>query len=338
MLRIVAFLATLAFAAPAVAQDAGGGLERDAPALTVYTYDAFAAEWGPGPMLKTGFEQSCACTLRFVAADSSIGALRRVQLEGTTTEADIVLGLDTSLAAEARSTGLFAPHGLDLSGLALPAEWADPAFVPLDFGWFAFVYNRELLPDPPASFEELAAADADLKIVIEDPRAATPGLGLVLWLKAAYGDGAAGAWAGLAPHIVAVTRSWSEAYALFLAGEADMVLSYTTSPSYHLIAENDARFAAARFREGHYLQIEIAGILKLSPHQDLARDFLRYLVSPAGQAVIPQTNWMFPVNPAVQLPDGFAEPLPADETLLLDDAAVAAGARAWIGEFLDAVR
>ena len=47
-------------------------------------------------------------------------------------------------------------------------------------------------------------------------------------------------WAGLADNIVTVTPGWSEAYGLFLEGEADMVLSYTTSPAYHLIAEEDA--------------------------------------------------------------------------------------------------
>ena len=46
---------------------------------------------------------------------------------------------------------------------------------------------------------------------------------------------------------------------LFLRGEADMVLSYTTSPAYHLIAENDSRFASAQFDRGHYMQIEVAG-------------------------------------------------------------------------------
>jgi len=41
-----------------------------------------------------------------------------------------------------------------------------------------------------------------------------------------------------------------------------MVLSYTTSPAYHIIAEQDRRFAAARFSEGHYQQIEVAGLVK----------------------------------------------------------------------------
>lgn len=36
---------------------------------------------------------------------------------------------------------------------------------------------------------------------------------------------------------VTVTKGWSEAYGLFLKGESDLVLSYTTSPAYHIIAE-----------------------------------------------------------------------------------------------------
>ena len=112
MLRttLFALAALLALAAPAAAEDK--------PTLTIYTYDAFAADYGPGPGLKAGFEKICGCTVNFVATDSSIGALRRVQLEGASTKADIVLGLDTSLAGEARNTGLFAAHGLTFDKLS----------------------------------------------------------------------------------------------------------------------------------------------------------------------------------------------------------------------------
>ena len=52
------------------------------------------------------------------------------------------------------------------------------------------------MPDPPKSFEDLIASD--LSIVIQDPRSSTPGLGLLLWVKAAYGDRAPEIWKGLA--------------------------------------------------------------------------------------------------------------------------------------------
>ena len=53
-------------------------------------------------------------------------------------------------------------------------------------------------------------------------------------MREVYGDKAADAWRKLAPKVVTVTQGWSEAYDLFLKGEADMVLSYTTSPAYHI--------------------------------------------------------------------------------------------------------
>lgn len=312
---------------------------QDKPVLTIYTYDGFASEWGPGVPLKEGFEANCECIVNWVAANSSIGTLRKVQLEGESTEADMILGLDTAIAGEARETGLFADHGLDMSHLDLPGEWTDAQFVPFDYSHFAFMWDTDTMDAPPASFEELIALDDDIKIAIQDPRSATPGLGLLLWVKAAYGDRAPEIWEGLAPHILTITREWSESYALFLDGEADMVLSYTTSPAYHIFDEGDHTIKAALFEEGHFPQIEVAGILKSSDQQDLARDFLAFLTSAEGQANIPTTNWMFPVvdlggelDPAFQ---GLPQP---DKTLVLDEAEITANSAAWIDEMLAAVQ
>lgn len=286
----------------------------ETPVLDVYTYDSFASEWGPGPAIEKGFEATCGCDLRFVTAGDGAALLARVQLEGAASAADVVVGIDTNLTAQARATGLFAPHGLP-AVTGLPVAYDDADFLPFDWGWFAFVHNKTLT-NPPKSFEELAASD--LKIVIEDPRSSTPGLGLVMWVKAAYGDRAGEIWAGLKDNIVTVTPGWSEAYGLFLEGEADMVLSYTTSPAYHLIAESDDGKAAARFSEGHYLQVEVAGKLAASDQPALADAFLAYLTSEAAQSVIPTTNWMYPASPlASGLPKGFETLIQPEKSLLL---------------------
>jgi thiamine transport system substrate-binding protein len=168
----------------------------------------------------------------------------------------------------------------------------------------------------PASFEELAASD--VKIVIQDPRSSTPGLGLLMWVKAAYGERASDIWAGLADNAVTVTPGWSEAYGLFLEGEADMVLSYTTSPAYHLIAESDDTKAAAPFAEGHYLQVEVAGKLAATDQPALADAFMAFIGTDAFQSVIPTTNWMYPaVTPKAGLPDGFGGLVTPDTSLLM---------------------
>jgi len=284
------------------------------PVLTVYTYDSFVPGWGPGPAIEAAFEAECACDLRFVAAGDGAALLARLQLEGARSPADVVLGLDTNLTARALATGLFAPHGQTARN-DLPTPYDDTHFLPFDWSWFAFVHDTTKLPNPPKSFEELAASD--VKIIIQDPRSSTPGLGLVLWVKAAYGDRSGEIWEGLADNIVTVTPGWSEAYGLFLEGEADMVLSYTTSPAYHLIAENDATKSAAPFTEGHYMQIEVAGKLASAPQPELADRFLAFMATDGFQGVIATTNWMYPAHtPASGLPEGF-ETLHRPEVSLL---------------------
>jgi len=305
----------------------------DKPVLTIYTYESFTSEWGPGPAVEEAFEARCDCDLRFVALDSSIGILGRVQLEGASSRADIVLGLDTNLMTIARNTGLFAPHGASLAGrTTLPVDFSDDIFMPFDWGYFAFVYNSEMLKQAPASLQALVDSPDDLRIVIQDPRTATPGLGLLLWMKAVYGDDAPEAWSRLAPKIVTVTKGWWDAYSLFLEGEADMVLSYSTSPAYHMIAEGTEKYKAAAFDEGHYLQIEVAAMLKNAPQPELAAQFMDFVLDREFQQIIPATNWMYPAGKA-ELPDGFDSLITPARPLLFTPGEVAAGKSAWVAEW-----
>jgi thiamine transport system substrate-binding protein len=321
-MRLPTLAAGLLAATAATASYAQDASPAERPELTVYTYDSFVSDWGPGPAVTEAFEAVCDCRLNLVGVGDGAALLARLQLEGARAAADIVLGLDTNLTARAEATGLFAPHGVEAE-LDLPVAWDDPLFLPFDWGWFAFVHDRERVAEPPANFRELI--DSDLSIVIQDPRSSTPGLGLMMWVEAAYGEEAAEIWEGLAPRVLTVTPGWSEAYGLFLEGEADMVLSYTTSPAYHLIAEDDDSKAAAPFDEGHYMQIEVAGILAGSTQPELARDFMEFMVSDAFQSIIPTTNWMYPaVTPEDGLPEGFETLHEPETSLLFGDAEAAA--------------
>lgn len=288
--------------------------------LTVYTYESFVTEWGPGPVIEEAFEATCDCDLQFEAAGDGAALLSRLQLEGPRTEADIVLGLDTNLTAAARETGLFAEHGITPE-LDLPVDWADDHFLPFDWGYFAFVGNA----GDPAPDSLRALADSDISIVIQDPRSSTPGLGLLMWVKTIYGDEAGALWEDLSDNIVTVTPGWSEAYGLFLEGEADAVLSYTTSPAYHLIAEEDDSKVAWAFDEGHYMQVEVAGKVAGTDVPDLADQFMAFMLTDAFQSAIPTTNWMYPaVVPEGGLPAGFETLIEPDKALLLDTEEAAA--------------
>ncbi|AMQ44425.1 thiamine ABC transporter substrate-binding protein [Aeromonas veronii] len=306
-----------------------------ADTLTVYTYSSFTAEWGPGPKIKQAFEKACDCTLNLVPLEDGVAILNRLQLEGNHSKADLVLGLDDALISEAKQSGLFAPHPAKLDGIKVPGGWQDDTFVPYDYGYFAFVYDKDKLKQPPKSLKELVERP-DLKVIYQDPRTSTPGQGLMLWMKSVYGDKAPAAWAELAKKTVTVTKGWSEAYGMFLDGEADMVLSYTTSPAYHLIAENKPQYQAAAFEEGHYRQVEVAAKLKSAKQEKLADQFLQFMVSPAFQQEIPTGNWMYPVIDTPR-PKGFEQMITVAKPLAFSSDEVATNRKGWIREWLQAV-
>ncbi|WKS80638.1 thiamine ABC transporter substrate binding subunit [Edwardsiella tarda] len=308
----------------------------DKPVLTVYTYDSFAADWGPGPKIKQAFEQSCQCELKLVPLADGVAILNRLRMEGKKSPADVVLGLDNNLLTAAQQSGLFVPSQVDTRALTVPGGWHDTTFVPYDYGYFAFVYDRQKVKTPPTSLKQLVEGPKKWRVIYQDPRTSTPGLGLLLWMQKVYGDQAPAAWQKLAQKTVTVTKGWSEAYGLFLKGEADMVLSYTTSPAYHIIEEHTDRYAAAPFAEGNYLQVEVAGMLKHSAQPALAHQFMQFITTPPFQEAIPTGNWMYPVT-AVPLPPAFAN-LPKPQTALSFTPAEVAQHRAeWIRAWQNAL-
>nr|WP_212756489.1 MULTISPECIES: thiamine ABC transporter substrate binding subunit [Vibrio] len=304
--------------------------------LTIYTYDSFAADWGPGPKIEQAFEAICSCDVNFVALDDGVSILNRLRLEGGNSKADIVLGLDNNLMAEAKKTGLLTEHNVDTANTVLPNGWSDTTFVPYDYGYFAFVYNTEKMANPPKSMKELVETRDDLKVIYQDPRTSTPGQGLMLWMKSIYGDDVTQAWQKLASKTVTVTKGWSEAYSMFLNGESDLVLSYTTSPAYHLIAENDSKFATANFAEGHYMQVEVAAKVKGAKNSELADQFMNFILSDEFQSAMPTGNWMYPVTD-VELPKGFETLSVPNKSLSFSADEVAKMRKSWIREWQSAL-
>ena len=305
--------------------------------LTIYTYDSFVSEWGPGPIIEKIFEEKYNADVRFIAVDSAATLLNKVILEGDTSKADIVLGLDMNLFDLAEQSGLFTSHNIkDINNLInLPLKWETNKFVPYNYGYFSFVYNEANLATPPKSMDELINS-TNARIVIQDPRTSTPGLGLLTWMKALYGDKAGDEWKKLNKKIISVTKGWTDAYYnFFMAGEADMVLSYTTSPAAHIMFEERYDILATTFEEGNYITIEFAGILNNSQNKDLANKFLNFMLSKEFQSVIPSTNIMYPVTNIKDLPEAF-DKLDIPNFIQMDPKEINKNKEKWIDEWLNA--
>ncbi|MGO4572136.1 thiamine ABC transporter substrate binding subunit [Microvirga sp. 2TAF3] len=307
------------------------------PVLTAYTYSSFAGKYGPGKNVKERFEAICNCELNWVTAEDAGSLVGRLRLEGEGTKADVVIGLDMNLAAEAKALNLFASYATDVKDLSLPIQWTDDTFIPFDWGYLAFVYDSDKLTNPPKSLKELVENPNGPKIVLQDPRTSAPGLGFLLWMHKVYGDQADKAWAQLKPRIVTFTKGWSEAYGLFLKGEADMVMSYTTSPAYHIAIEKKNNYKAAAFAEGNYLHVELAGMVRTSKQPELARKFMAFVLSEPFQSAMPEGNWMMPAKmPASGLPSAFKDVVRPSTALLYTPEEVQQNRRAFTDGWLNA--
>lgn len=154
---------------------------------------------GAWPDNQKAFEADCDCELKLVALEDGVSLLNRLRMEGKNSKADVVLGLDNNLLEAATQTRLFAKSGIAPDAVNVPGGWHNDTFVPFDYGYFAFIYDKNKLKNPPKSLKELVESDRKWRVIYQDPRTSTPGLGLLLWMQKVYGDNAPEAWQNWRP-------------------------------------------------------------------------------------------------------------------------------------------
>ena len=94
--------------------------------------------------------------------------------------------------------------------------------------------------------------------------------------------------------------------------------------------------ASAIFKEGHYLQIEVAAITANTKNPELAKKFMKFILQDEFQIIIPTTNWMFPVT-EVQVPDIFKNINQPETTFLYPSIEVEKNRAEWVSEWRKAL-
>lgn len=300
--------------------------------LTIYAYDSFIS-WGLAEATMHKFEEANDCKVTLIGIGDAGQVLNRVILEKDYPQADIVVGIDNNYLAKALSYDILDPYKSPNIEMIPDDLILDPTFhlTPFEYGFIAFVYDSEAITNPPTSLRALTEPQWKEKIILEDPRTSSPGVAFLLWTIAVFGeDGYLDFWEHLKPSILTVTKGWDTAYGMFTSGEAPIVLSYATSPAYHVETEQSTRYLAAPMEDGFYRQIEGMGIIKGAQHRELAEKFIDFMLTEEFQQEIPLTQWVFPVNPNVQLPDSFAYAAQTDTFLSLDPELIAQHYDTWL--------
>ncbi len=293
-----------------------GAAALGAEEFYVYTYDSFVS-WGPAARIEEAFEATHpGVDLVWVAPGGSSETLSRMiaEIEAGGTPADVFLGI--SDADLVRASAYLQPYAPDLvPNIAhIPAELLgiEPQglALPFDQGYVAFVYDSEKLPEKlvPENFADLLRCELKGKIIVQDPRTSSTGRALLLWTIWRFGErGWVDFWRAFLRNVLVVTKGWSEAYDMFLAGEAPIVLSFTTDTAYSWIEHRSLRYRVTLFDGEAYRFVEWMGIVRGSDQRELAHEFMDLVLSKEVQEMIPTTQWMFPVSAAAELPPDFAE-------------------------------
>jgi len=298
--------------------------------VVVYTYHSFSDEWGAGPKIAELFEAKYGIKVEYAECPDSGQILPKAILEKDDPYADVIIGLDNNLAVQAYESGVLTPYvpssykDIDYKFFAdvnpsqkiqseEDVKKAKIILTPYDYSHFAFIFNTKSEIPAPTCLEDLTLPVYAKKIIIMDARTSTPGLGFKTWVDKVYGDKADDYMKRLEPSLLTVAPSWSVGYGMFTDGEAPLVISYTTSPAYHVEYDEGDENQALLFTDGHVMQVEGAGIVKDAKNKKAAELLIDFLVSEEAQNVIPVTQWMFPVNKTVKLPASYekAAPIPS---------------------------
>ncbi len=293
--------------------------------ITVYAYDSFVGEWGPGPELSKRFEEQTGYKVNFVDCGDAVQVLSRAILEKNDVQADVIVGLDNNTSIKAINEGILEEYKTknsdSISKEMFEALQEKGNFVtPYDYSHFAMIFDTKSNVQAPTSLEDLTKPEYEKKIILMDPRTSTPGLGFVAWTVSVFGDKVLDYWKALKPNILTMAPGWSAGYGSFTKGEAPLVISYTTSPAYHVeYGEGDDRQALI-FPEGHSWQVEGLALLKNAPNKKGGEAFIDFLTSEEGQGLLPLTQWMYPVNKNATIPESYKKAAPIPEKTLIADA------------------
>ncbi|MFP5520110.1 MAG: thiamine ABC transporter substrate-binding protein [Bdellovibrionia bacterium] len=273
----------------------GADVTNSKPVLRVFGYSSFTGKWGPGPLLKDEFEKTCNCQIEFIDGSDSGILLQRLKIEGESLGVDMIIGLDQFDLAKAQaehSWRKIKTDGISFEPPIISFTKLD-SFLPYDWGVMAFVSRKG--GAPLTKLDDVVSEAWKGKIAFQDPRTSSPGMQFLSWIFDAKRENAEEYLQKVFSTAHSFSPTWSGSYGLFSKKQVDVVFSYVTSPLYHQIEEKDDNYMAHRFAEAHPIQVEFFGIPDFCKNCDLAENFAALLLSPQGQKIIMEKNYMFPV-------------------------------------------
>ena len=312
--------------------------------LVLVTHDSFNLSEGT---LAT-FTDTTGIEVEVQAAGDAGELVNKLVLTKDSPLGDVVFGIDNTFASRAVNEGVLADYAsADLTeaedGYLLPAGSGREQLTPIDNGdvcinvdheWFAEAGIAE-----PVTLDDLIKPEYKDLMVAPAANSSSPGLAFLLATIAAYGDGGwQDYWSSLVDNGVKLTGGWSDAYYVDFSGpssEGDrpIVVSYASSPPFE-VQEGSTVAPTGALLDTCFRQTEYAGVIAGTEYPEAAGQLVDFLFSTVVQNDIPESMYVFPVNAAATLPEGWSDYAEiADDPYVVEPADIDENREAWLTEW-----
>lgn len=348
----VAVLIALVAAVAACGDDGGGGggaAGSDEVTIRMLTHDSFAVS---DDVLER-FTDDTGIRVELIKGGDAGTVVNQAILTNGNPQADVLFGIDSTFLSRALDEDLFVPYeSPELSALD-PEHELDPEHrvTPVDYGDVCLNYDRAWFAEHelavPTSLEQLVEPAYRDLLVVENPATSSPGLAFLLSTIEHFGpDGWQAWWQALRDNGVEVADGWEDAYngrfsgGSASAGDRPLVVSYASSPPVEVIYADPPVDEAPTgvIAAGCYRQVEGAGILRGTDHEEEAGRLIDFLLSEPFQADVATSMFVFPVRRDTPLPEVFVRhAVSPGDVAELPPAEVGAHRAEWIDEWTDLV-
>jgi thiamine transport system substrate-binding protein len=178
---------------------------------------------------------------------------------------------------------------------------------PYAYGNMGILYDEAQVAKAPDNFGELQDSRYFHQLLVPDASRSGIGQAMLCWSVAAFGEsGYQSFWQSIRKNVSEFTPSWSAARQKFRQDDNFLMLGFTTTPAYYSEILHYDGIHCLVPKEGSFVYIPVAGLIRKAKHDDMGRKFLDFMISEQFQKFVPFTQYIYPIDRTIEMPLSFS--------------------------------
>lgn len=261
-------------------------------ALTVYTA-------GPGSLIKklaSGFEKETGTKVEVFQATTG-KLMARLDAEQANPRADVLISASWDTATDLQQRGWLLQYE-SKNAAQIPAQFKTPYYVAQGISALGIVWNSKSSAPEPSDWRDLAQPAFKDKVTMPDPALSGASLDLVIGLQNALGERSWALFEQLKSNGMIIAGPNAQVLTPVLQGAKAAVFGAVDYVAYNSVEAGESInviFPAS----GTVIAPRPMMILKRSQHQEQAKAFVDYVLSPEGQQAVAEA-WLMPARQDIE--------------------------------------